>query len=146
MPKTQRQISFDVNKNRIESSLQRTLNKEDVNWKKVYRDIEKHMSGYDFDHIGYSVYVSRKPMTYARATEIVSELFDKHPYMVDCFDNIQNTSSNKKKSDITSIGTSEYRAIYDETTKDIEKESPTETTDNKIDKSTSAESNTDIEL
>lgn len=71
-----RAINFDLH------NLEKYYSK--TNPRKAYKEIEKFMEKYEFEHVQYSGYYSEKPYSNAELLEMIDEMFEQFPWLDQC--------------------------------------------------------------
>lgn len=92
MANSRKQISFDLDT----KALKRYYSAR--SWNNAYEIIKRHMLKNGFSWVQGSVYVSKKPMSSMRVTNILMELTESNPWLNLCMRDCRETNIGKEHS------------------------------------------------
>lgn len=89
---TRKQITFDLDTKALEKYY------PGKSWNNAYEVIKKHMINNDFEWLQGSVYVSIKPVSSAKMTNILLSLVENNPWLNLCMRDCRETNIGKEHS------------------------------------------------
>lgn len=92
MPNTRKQITFDLDTKAL------AIYYPTKNWHNAYEIIKKHMLNNGFEWLQGSVYVSAKPVSSAKMTNILLSLAENNPWLNMCMRDCRETNIGKEHS------------------------------------------------